>query len=402
MVRLRRGLRLRLSFVPQFEELPQCRTPNVFGRDAQFAWLEQAWQHTQTNFVQIIAQGSAGKTALMSRWYRQHVADVTIFGWSFYTQGTDNKSQTSSDLFLAEALGWFKIDAPATASTYSKVDLLAARLRQEPVLMILDGVEPLQEPSGSLRDLALKSLLQELTGRNAGMVLVTTRVRLTDIPDDAPRSVSLDLENLDPADGARYLAYLGVRGEEDELRRASEEYWNHALAITLLGTYLADFCGGDIRRRVEIPELMVEDAEHGAHARRVIAAYEKMFAGKPELEILRAVGYFNWPGRIWRRCHLVLPKIKIPAISGSAEASFWRPPNSEQRPGAADRLPSADPGVLRGGGDGGWPCEALRILRHAGATQVPRHARGDDSAFPRGLPRLPSHAASGGAGRNLP
>jgi tetratricopeptide (TPR) repeat protein len=67
------------------------------------------------------------------------------------------------------------------------------------------------------------------------------------------------------------------------------------LALTLLGTYLVDFCGADVRRRVDIPQLMVEEAKEGAHARRVIAAYDRMFAGKPELAILRALGYFNRP-----------------------------------------------------------------------------------------------------------
>ena len=76
--------------------------PHVFGRDAQLAWLEQAWLDPHANFLQIIAPGGAGKTALMSNWYRSHLDDVTVFGWSFYSQGTSDKSQTSSDPFFAE------------------------------------------------------------------------------------------------------------------------------------------------------------------------------------------------------------------------------------------------------------------------------------------------------------
>jgi hypothetical protein len=139
----------------------------------------------------------------MTRWYRHHLAGATVFGWSFYSQGTDEKSQTSSDPFFTAALPWFGITVPATESIFTKADLLVARLRQERVLLILDGIEPLQDPSGSLRDLALKALLQELAAHNAGLVLTTTRVRLTDVPDavpdEPPHSRSLDLENLDPA-----------------------------------------------------------------------------------------------------------------------------------------------------------------------------------------------------------
>jgi hypothetical protein len=94
--------------------------------------------------------------------------------------------------------------------------------------------------------------------------------------------------------GHRGLVVCTTRVRTDEeLREGSKEYSNHALALTLLGTYLVDFCRADIRRRGEIAEWMVEDVEHGAHARRVIAAYERMFAGMREVDILHALGYFH-------------------------------------------------------------------------------------------------------------
>jgi len=159
------------------QKLPTA-DPHLFGRDAQLAWLEQAWSGGRTGFLQIIAPGGAGKTALMTRWYRGHLRDATVFGWSFYSQGTHEKSQTSSDPFFAEALRWFGITVPATESIFNKVDRLVDALRHERVLLILDGIEPLQEPEGGLRDLALKALVQELAARNAGLALATTRVRL--------------------------------------------------------------------------------------------------------------------------------------------------------------------------------------------------------------------------------
>ena len=121
---------------------------------------------------------------------------------------------------------------------------------------------------------------------------------------DIPEAMPLDLDNLTPEQGAEYLRSLKVEGTDEELQQASREYWNHALALTLLGTYLVDFCGADIRRRIEIPELMGEDA----HAHRVIDAYERMFAGKPELDILRALGYFDRPAEP-EALKLVLPEM---------------------------------------------------------------------------------------------
>jgi hypothetical protein len=147
-------------------------------------------------------------------------AGPTVFGWSFYSQGTHEKSQTSSDRFFAEALRWFGITVPATESIFNKVDRLVDALRHERVLLILDGIEPLQEPEGGLRDLALKALLQELAARNAG------------------------------------------------------------LALTQLGTYLVPFCDGEIGRRTDIRALQVDETKPGRHARKVMASYARMYCGR--------------------------------------------------------------------------------------------------------------------------
>jgi hypothetical protein len=268
--------------------------PTLIGRENELAFLDRAWSDAGTNFVQVIAAGGTGKTALVDKWFRRHLGEAPVFGWSFYSQGAAPGRQTSSDPFFAEILTWLHMDIAPTASIYAKADAVASRLRQERLLLILDGVEPLQDPAGPLRDPALKALLQELDTANRGLVVCTTRLRM-DIPDDPPRVLSLDLDNLTPRQGAQYLRHLKVKGPDKELQQASREYWNHALALTLLGTYLTDFCGADIRRRVEIPKLAVEEVREGAHASRVIAAYEHVFAGKPELAILRALGHFDRP-----------------------------------------------------------------------------------------------------------
>ncbi len=288
-------------------KLPTVNTLLV-GRDDQIAYLDQAWANPATNFVQIIAPGGTGKTALMDKWFRRHLGEATVFGWSFYSQGTSTKNATSSDAFFAEIISWLKIEVPATASVYAKAEAVAQRLREERVLLILDGIEPLQDSTGALKDSALKALLQELDTANQGLILCTTRVRL-DIPDDPPRAVSIDLENLTPEYGAEYLRQLKVEGEEQELQQASQDCGNHALALTLLGTYLADFLNADIRRRVEIRELMVDESKYSAHARRMMAAYERMFTGKPEAEILRSLGFFDRPAEP-EALKLVMPTMK--------------------------------------------------------------------------------------------
>jgi tetratricopeptide (TPR) repeat protein len=268
--------------------------PTLIGRENEVAFLDRVWATPATNFVQVIAAGGTGKTALVDKWFRRHIGKVAVFGWSFYSQGTSADRQTSSEPFFVEILSWLRVDVGSSASIYAKAEAIADRLRDERVLLILDGIEPLQDSTGALRDPALKALLQELATANRGLVVCTTRLRI-DIYDDAPRVQSLDLDNLTPENGAQYLRLLRVEGSEEDLQQASREYWNHALALTLLGTYLEAFCHGLVHRRLEIPVLMTEDVKQGGHARRVIAAYERMFTGTPECSILLALGYFDRP-----------------------------------------------------------------------------------------------------------
>lgn len=263
----------------------------LIGRERELGLLEAAWTNPRTHFLQIVAPAGTGKTALVDKWFRRHINEATIFGWSFYSQGTRERSETPSEPFVNELLRWLDISVPPTDSLFRKVGLLVDHLRRERVLLILDGVEPLQHPTGDVRDPALCALLQELATLNRGLVLVTTRIRLSGIPDDKP----IDLENLTPGIGARYLKHLGIQGTDDELRQASKGYGNHALALTLLGTYLKTFCQSDIRRRADIKELYTELTKPGRHARKVMASYTQMYKGLPELDILGALGYFDRP-----------------------------------------------------------------------------------------------------------
>jgi hypothetical protein len=78
--------------------------PTLIGGEEQLAFLDRAWSDPAANFVQIIAAGGTGKTALADKWFRAHIDEATVFGWSFYSQGTSEDRQTSSDPFFAEIL----------------------------------------------------------------------------------------------------------------------------------------------------------------------------------------------------------------------------------------------------------------------------------------------------------
>ena len=90
------------------------------------------------------------------------------------------------------------------------------------------------------------------------------------------------------------MKQIGVHGPDEELWQASKEFDNHALALTLLGNLLVRRKGGDVRKRDTIPTLFADPA-NGGHARRVMRAYEVLYEGKPELDVLRIMGLFDGP-----------------------------------------------------------------------------------------------------------
>jgi hypothetical protein len=75
--------------------------------------------------------------------------------------------------------------------------------------------------------------------------VITTRLPVTDIADHEDGSaLRRSLEHLSREAGAQLLRALGVKGQETELRSASDEFSGHCLALTLLGSYLTDAYDG--------------------------------------------------------------------------------------------------------------------------------------------------------------
>ena len=139
------------------------------------------------------------------------------------------------------------------------------------------------------------ALLKELAAQNPGLCICTSRLPLPDLEDYADFGVlSLELDNLKPQSGAQYLRMLGVQADDAEMQRASNEFGNHALALTLLGSYLVKRRGGDVARRDTIPSIFA-DPKIGGHARRMMRQYERLFEDRPELSVLRLIGLFNSP-----------------------------------------------------------------------------------------------------------
>jgi hypothetical protein len=187
-----------------------------------------------------------------------------------------------SDEFFDAALAWFDDPDPRFGTAWEKGERLAKLIAHRRTLLILDGLEPLQNPpgpqEGRVREPSLQALLRELTAFNKGLCVITTRTPVADIADhestSAPRR---ELEQLSGDAGAKLLRALGVKGRETELRSASEDFGGHCLALTLLGSYLTDAYDGDIRCRSEVSGHLGHDVRQGVDARKVMESYQTRF-----------------------------------------------------------------------------------------------------------------------------
>ena len=62
---------------------------DVFGREEDIAFLDDAWANQDVNVVSIIAWAGVGKSTLVNHWLRRMATDhyrsaELVFGWSFY------------------------------------------------------------------------------------------------------------------------------------------------------------------------------------------------------------------------------------------------------------------------------------------------------------------------------
>jgi AAA ATPase domain/TIR domain len=299
----------RLPFV-HITGLPETGYERLVGRDAELKRLDEAWADRNTNILSLVAEGGAGKSALVNEWLKRMQADhyrgaEAVLGWSFYSQGSKERA-TSAEPFLNWALDKLRIEIETTSAT-AKGEAIAEALARRRVLLVLDGCEPLQHglgmQQGELKDRGLRALLRRFAAmppaETHGLVVVTSRQAVRDIARwrDGAAPV-LDVEKLLDEAGAALMRDNGVWGTDAELRAAARAFGGHPLALGLLASFLKETQFGDVRRRDHIRELL-DDPENPRHdhAKRVMESYEKEWlAGEPVPHaIMHIVGLFDRP-----------------------------------------------------------------------------------------------------------
>jgi tetratricopeptide (TPR) repeat protein len=296
--------------IVDYGRLPETPYKKLVGRDDELKQLDEAWADEKTRIISLVAWGGAGKTSLAIEWLMRVRNDGyrnanAVLCWSFFSQGTKERA-ASGEGFLDWALGKLKVKVDTTSST-AKGERLAEEMSRRRVLLVLDGLEPLQYGSegqqGALKDQGLRAFLRGLAVKppaaGHSLVVLTSRIAVYDLrkwQDTTARMI--DLTRLSDEAGAALLNDGGVIGPPEALREAAHDFAGHALALSLLAGYLRLLHGGDVNRRGRI-RAVSDDPNDPGHdqARRVIEAYDKEWlAREPILRtIMYVVGMFDRP-----------------------------------------------------------------------------------------------------------
>jgi tetratricopeptide (TPR) repeat protein len=253
-----------------YRHLP--RTPSFFvGRVRELRQLHEALTAPAPAVVVVIGMGGQGKTTLVHKALLdlQSFPFVTGFWCSAYRGGY------TFDMFLDDALSYLlkgNLEKAAVPRPEARVELLLDRAQQEPILLVLDGIErwlcgwntmgrdrPDAESalgrSGHYD--GLDAFLQQASSLTNGSHIVITSRALPSALDDAvraqipvrdPGEADMGLEGLELPEAVDMLTKLGVVGSPDSLAKIASLYACHPLALTILGTLSKKKWGGRLDR----------------------------------------------------------------------------------------------------------------------------------------------------------
>lgn len=302
------------SSVPQvFVGALPSLTGRVVGRDSEKEALSRYLADPRLNVAAIVGWGGSGKSQLVRSWIESlsptYGGSTRIFGWSFYAQGSAPGAAVSSDEFFARAFEIFggRPDAP---DALELANALARSIRAAPTLVVLDGLEPLLDGQGEIRDLALKYLVNELTASINGLCVVTTRPPFA---PDGETLVRIDLAPLKPEAGAALLRAHKLKGTDTELQGLSETLQGHPLSLAILANYIRDAWRGEIgRASIELRQMLKEDA---GRLDRLLNSYARHLS-HDQSRVLNAIALFDRPATI-------ADIQAIQEICGTAEPQIW-------------------------------------------------------------------------------
>jgi len=215
------------------------------GREEERARLDRWVRDESVRIIGICAVGGTGKTALIGHWLK-HTRGwrsrlfAGLFAWSFY-------QERDPAVFLMSLLNWASAEF-GTPKPHEKTDLVGATLavlRQYPLVLVLDGLEVLQEDKedsrhGAFLSDALRGLLTALCGQECeSLAVLTSRFVFADLERYLGTAFhQLELHGLLPEQGAELLTEFLARGPKAEREEISRRLDGHPLGLRVFAEAL--------------------------------------------------------------------------------------------------------------------------------------------------------------------
>lgn len=217
--------------------------------------------------VQLVADGGEGKSALVRMWLDSLVQKppAGVFWWNFYYN-------RRVDALLSALLGFLPAnpsEGPPSQLPSEQAARAARRLSENNYIIVFDGFEKMldshpQDVLAPVEAGELRAFLWEFARHGSrSMCVLTTRVGVVDLENER-NCLRHRVPPLGDRAAAELLAVLGVTGPQEHLAAAAKECCGgHALAVVLLGTYLARHCGGDVTKAtgLGLPDPKSSDSE---------------------------------------------------------------------------------------------------------------------------------------------
>lgn len=236
------------------------------GRDTLLKLLCDNWSTPECHITGLIGFGGEGKSSLARYWVDKLLQNSEInqpqgiFWWSFYEKSSIEEFLESALIYVAND----QIDPRKYPSSSAKAHLIAALISSRRYLFILDGLEVLQYEEGDDYGFITSSVMRDFLTYFAGsghesFCLITSRVPVLDLID----YITYDQQNVDSLsviEGRDLLRKLGIRGSEEKIDQIVNSWGGHALALSLIGSYLVDFYDGKIDQVSDISRPNLEES----------------------------------------------------------------------------------------------------------------------------------------------
>lgn len=284
--------------------------------------------------IGVTGMGGLGKTSLIGYWLKHAYCGQArgfskLFFWSFYAERDVAAFSTAFVDFLTKAA---KVREGPEDQEPGKAAL--AMLRAWPTLLVLDGLEVLQEQpeKSGYGGLLIQDLHHLLDGAcrlvSSSLVVLTSRFPFLDLKSylgDGFRA--LDLDCLAPSEGAEFLEVSGVGGSVADREMVSRKLEGHPLGLRLFALTLEKEARGDPTRLVERVFDMAHIADTGTlegKLSRLLLFYEQRLP-RDHVALLGLVSIFNT--RVLEATLLTLshrlPEV-MEALGGQTDAALSR------------------------------------------------------------------------------